>query len=135
MNDKKIFADSNVFLYLLDQDIPKKRRAAEILFLQPFISPQVIFENINVAIKKFGLSKADGILHGVMLLDSCPLVMDTDQMIRKSFELLERYPLQVYDSRILASALDAGCEILFTEDFQHEQVFDGQLTIVNPFLI
>jgi predicted nucleic acid-binding protein len=35
---------------------------------------------------------------------------------------------------IVASALLAGCDSLYSEDLQHGQVFDGQLTVVNPFL-
>lgn len=37
MNDKRVFADSNIFLYLLDKDLPKKQIAAQVLALQPFI--------------------------------------------------------------------------------------------------
>jgi len=28
----------------------------------------------------------------------------------------------------------AGCDILYSEDLQHGQVFDDRLTVVNPFL-
>jgi predicted nucleic acid-binding protein len=35
---------------------------------------------------------------------------------------------------IVASALLAGCDVLYSEDLQHGQVFDEQLTVVNPFL-
>jgi predicted nucleic acid-binding protein len=28
----------------------------------------------------------------------------------------------------------AGCDTLYSEDLQHGQVFDEQLTAVNPFL-
>ncbi|NOU13842.1 MAG: twitching motility protein PilT, partial [Methylococcaceae bacterium] len=31
------------------------------------------------------------------------------------------------------AALDAGCTTLFSEDMQHEQVFEDCLTIINPF--
>ena len=37
-----------------------------------------------------------------------------------------------HDALILASALDAGCDTLLTEDFQTGRRVDG-LTIVNPF--
>jgi predicted nucleic acid-binding protein len=38
-----------------------------------------------------------------------------------------------YDSILVASAMQAGCTQLFTEDLQHGQRF-GSLRIVNPFL-
>ncbi len=135
MNDKIVFADSNIFLYLLDQNLAKKRIAAQVLQLRPFISPQVIFENINVAMKKFGMTRSEAIEHAQMLLGFCPLVLDTENSLKISFEVLERYQLQVFDSRILAAALTAGCEILYSEDFQHNQNFEGILTVINPFII
>jgi predicted nucleic acid-binding protein len=33
---------------------------------------------------------------------------------------------------IVAAALDAGCVTLYSEDMQHGQQVEGQLTIVNP---
>ncbi len=42
--------------------------------------------------------------------------------------------LQVFDSKIIAAALVAGCSILYSEDMQNGLVIDNRLTIVNPFL-
>jgi predicted nucleic acid-binding protein len=38
-----------------------------------------------------------------------------------------------YDSLIVSSAIQAGCDLLYTEDLQHDQRF-GTLQIKNPFL-
>ncbi|AOC54321.1 MAG: hypothetical protein IM503_05940 [Microcystis sp. M069S2] len=38
-----------------------------------------------------------------------------------------------FDSLILASALEAGCQILYSEDLQHGQRIENQLMIINPF--
>ena len=40
------------------------------------------------------------------------------------------YP--IYDALGLASAIENGCSILYTEDLQHGQQIEG-LTIRNPF--
>lgn len=48
--------------------------------------------------------------------------------------LAERYTLSVYDAMIVASALDAGCDTLWSEDMQSGMVFDDRLRVVNPFL-
>ena len=34
--------------------------------------------------------------------------------------LLDRYDVQLFDSIIVVSALEADCQILYSEDFQHE---------------
>lgn len=119
MNDKRAFADSNVFLYLLDKDLPKKQIAAQVLASQPFISPQVVFENLNAAIKKFGLSRQQAVEHAQMLLQFCPLLSDSEAALEKALDMLLRHQLQIFDSRILASALAAHCEILYSEDFHN----------------
>ena len=33
---------------------------------------------------------------------------------------------------IVASALEAKCEILYSEDMQHGQIIEGKLKIINP---
>ena len=38
-----------------------------------------------------------------------------------------------YDALIVASAIEAGCDILYSEDMQHGGSIGG-LAIVNPFL-
>ena len=40
---------------------------------------------------------------------------------------------QLYDAMIIASALEAGCTTLFSEDLQDGRVIDRRLTIRNPF--
>jgi len=40
--------------------------------------------------------------------------------------------LPVYDALVVAAAMDAGCNNLLSEDFQHGRKF-GSLTIANPF--
>jgi predicted nucleic acid-binding protein len=44
-----------------------------------------------------------------------------------------RYGYQHYDSMIIAAALEAGCERLYSEDMQHRQIINKKLQIVNPF--
>ena len=47
--------------------------------------------------------------------------------------LAERYGLSIYDAMIAASALEAGCDTLWSEDMQHRMVIEGRVRIINPF--
>lgn len=47
--------------------------------------------------------------------------------------LAEDHLLSFYDALIVASAIEAGCNILYSEDMQHGRTIGG-LAIVNPFL-
>ncbi len=51
-----------------------------------------------------------------------------------AMDLAEKYRYTYFDSLILASALEANCESLYSEDLQHGQVIDQRLRIINPFL-
>jgi predicted nucleic acid-binding protein len=46
--------------------------------------------------------------------------------------LARAHALSVYDALIVAAALDAGCQLLCSEDLRHGQKF-GTLTVENPF--
>src|SRR5213075_625830 len=48
-------------------------------------------------------------------------------------ELAEGHGISFYDALIVASAIEAGCDTLFSEDMQHGRSIGG-LAIINPFL-
>jgi predicted nucleic acid-binding protein len=62
------FIDSNVIIYSLEEDSTKKLIALELLQKNPFIASQVVFESINVALRKLRLSKVDVINFAKLLL-------------------------------------------------------------------
>ena len=45
-----------------------------------------------------------------------------------------RHDLSHWDALIIAAALHTGCETLYSEDMQHGQIFNGCLTVTNPFI-
>ena len=49
-------------------------------------------------------------------------------------KMKEKYKLQYYDSLILSTVLENGCTVLYSEDMQHKQINENQLTIINPFI-
>jgi predicted nucleic acid-binding protein len=50
-----------------------------------------------------------------------------------ALEIAAHYGYHIYDALILAAALEAGCDTLYTEDMQNVQII-GPLTIRNPLL-
>ena len=135
MSDSPVFLDSNICLYLLSTDSAKKH-TAEILLALPhtIISTQVISETINVGIKKFQLSHEQLTAHIDFLTLSCEVILVSAELQKKAMDIHFRYQLSFFDSLIIASALEANCLTLYTEDMQHKQVIENKLTLVNPFL-
>jgi predicted nucleic acid-binding protein len=62
--------------------------------------------------------------------DPLPITLDTH---REASAIAEKYGYRIYDALIVASALEARCTILYSEDMQDGQVIDRRLTIRNPF--
>ena len=50
-----------------------------------------------------------------------------------ALDIAQRMSIDFYDALIIASALQANCVELLTEDMQDGRVIDGRLTIRNPF--
>jgi predicted nucleic acid-binding protein len=127
------FFDTNVLIYLASEDAAKADRAEAIIRGGGAISVQVLNELANVARRKMKMSWQDthaflSLLRGLLNIHS--LAVETHET---GLALAERYNLAIYDAMIAASALDADCDTLWSEDMQHGMVIDGRLRIVDPF--
>ncbi len=130
----RVFADTNLFVYAESQDGDKTARALAIIEARPVISVQVINETVSVLTRKYGFALSEAHEIALSLLDLCEVVPLEPDTLREAIRLTQNYHLSHWDSLIVAAALRADCEILYSEDLQHGQVFDQRLTIVNPFL-
>ncbi|MBI3188897.1 MAG: PIN domain-containing protein [Gammaproteobacteria bacterium] len=133
MPEAKAFIDTNVLLYLLSPDADKADRAETILRAGGLISVQILNEITNVARRKLAMSWLE-INELLMLIRSvCPAEPLTIETHDKGRLVAERYGISVYDAMIVAAALLAGCETLYTEDMQDGLLIDHQLRVCNPF--
>lgn len=130
----KTFVDTNIVLYAFDMASPEKQVIAKALMHEkPAISTQVLSEFTNVCIKKKLQSPADlsPIIESIARITSLQLI--TLSTVKRALEIASGQQFSYYDSLIVASALEAGVEILYTEDMQHRRNIES-LTIVNPFI-
>jgi len=99
------------------------------------ISYQVIQEFVNVAMKKFEKPFHINDLQiylSKVLFPVCE-IYSSENLYLDALDITERWKYSFYDALIIASALEANCSILYSEDLQHNQKVKG-LTIINPFL-
>jgi predicted nucleic acid-binding protein len=127
------FFDTNVLVYLASSDAAKADRAEATIAAGGAISVQVLNELANVARRKMRMSWTD--THAFLdmlrsLLTVHPLTLETHET---GLALAERYSRSTYDAMIVASAILAGCDTLWSEDMQHGFVLKEGLRIVNPF--
>jgi len=71
--------------------------------------------------------------HGKNLLQKFKVLTIETSTIEKSFLISATYKLGFWDSLIIATALQAGCTLLYSEDMQEDLLIDKILTIKNPF--
>ena len=127
------FFDTNVLVYLASGDAAKADRAEAIVAAGGAISVQVLNELANVARRKMRMSWSDthallDLLRGLLTVH--PLAIETHEA---GLRLAERYGFAIHDAMIVAAALHAGCDTLWSEDMQHGMRLDEGLRIVNPF--
>ena len=67
----------------------------------------------------------------IMLEPLCE-VFSSLELYHRALEIMDLWRYSFYDSLIIASAVQADCALLYTEDMQHGQKIMN-LTINNPF--
>lgn len=127
------FFDTNVLLYLLSADAAKANRAEELLGAGGCLSVQVLNEFASVAHRKLRMTwgeieEALATIRAVC--DVVPLTVETHE---RALALAVRHRIEFYDALIIAAALLAGCETLYTEDLQAGAKIERRLAIRNPF--
>ena len=137
------FLDTNIFVYALLASEPlKKQRALQLVEQalashQGCISYQVIQEFANVSTRKFAQRFTTEQCKQFIEAAMQPLnrVASSPELLNAALDLQAETRYSFYDSLVIAAALQAGADVLYTEDLQHNQLMAGTLRIVNPFLM
>ena len=140
MSDR-FFLDTNIFVYSFDQSAPAKARKATELIRDALttqkgvVSYQVVQEFFNVALRRFSqpMHAVDAGQYLSTVFRPLLGVHSSQAIYAEALFLHAQSGLSWYDSLIVSAAIQARCDLLYTEDLQHGQRF-GTLQIRNPFL-
>lgn len=132
------FFDTNILVYAHGRDDPRKRDIARACVEEAtaedgfVLSTQVLAEFYwtCVRLKVMGPSQAGALVRVWSEHDIVPLTPD---LIVRAISLHQGHSLAIWDALIVEAALNAGCEMVLTEDMQHGRRF-GDLEIRNPFV-
>lgn len=134
------FFDTNVLIYLYDDDDPEKKARALQLFGEEVgagravLSTQVLQEfYVNATRKLSPPLSEERAERRVRDFSSLPLVHTDEHMVLSAIVRSRASSFSFWDALIVEAALKAGADRLLTEDLQHGQIIDG-LRIENPFL-
>jgi predicted nucleic acid-binding protein len=130
----EVFFDTTILIYTVTENDPRADIAANLLADGGTISVQVLNEFAAVARRKLrmDLDEIEEALTSVRVLCDEPVSI-TVKLHESALRIAKRYGFHIYDSLIVAAALEAECTTLYSEDMQHGQIIDS-LTIQNPFL-
>ena len=134
------FIDTNVFIYQLERLDTRKAAIADGVIEHGIdtqtacISFQVVQECINTAVRKAEVPLTEDEMRRYMLdvLVLLYRVQPSVRLYQRSLEIRFRYCFSFYDSLVVAAAVEAGCNTLYSEDLTHGQEIEG-VTVVDPF--
>lgn len=132
------FCDTNVFVYAYDQTATRKRLLAADLILRLWqngngaVSVQVLQELFVVLVKHLPEPAFDIARSAVTDVTSWTVVEPRKRDVLAAMDSTKRFQISFWDAMILTTAARAGAKILWSEDLNPGQSFDG-LEVRNPF--
>jgi predicted nucleic acid-binding protein len=130
----RAFFDTNILIYTLEANDPRADVAERLLASGGAVNVQVINEFVAITRRKLRLGWPDVAkgLAAIRRLCGPPLPL-TDEVQALAIKIAQAHGYGIYDAAIIAAALHAKCEVLYSEDLQDGRQFDEQITIENPF--
>ncbi len=136
----KQFVDTNIVVYAYDLSAGRRQKQAETLLDQLWqsrtgcLSIQVLQEFYNIVTRKLTLSLSSK--HAFDIVADLgqwnvhqPAVAD----VLGAIQIQQRYQLSFLDALIVRSAAQSGCAILWSEDLNNGQLYEG-VEVRNPFI-
>jgi predicted nucleic acid-binding protein len=131
------FVDSNVLLYAASgrpEDFPKTACARQLLKEKTVaLSFQVLQEFYANAInpRKLALTPAEAAKWCSAWMQFPVASLSAETFVR-TLELAHRFQISNWDAAILAAAAQLGCQVVYSEDLNDGQDYDG-VRVENPF--
>jgi len=135
----RAFVDTNVFVYVFDDDAPEKQATARELLhsdgreYEFVLSTQVLQEFYVAATRKLD-RPLDGAtaLEAVRSLSQLSVVQIDPAMVESAIRLSMAHSVSFWDALIIRAAVTSDCAVLLSEAMQDGRRFD-ELRIENPF--
>ena len=133
------FVDTNLLVYAHDESAGQKREVARGLLAELWVSRegcasvqvlQELFVSLTRKVSKpLPTRKAAALVED---LSAWTVHSPGPRDVLSAIELHERMSVSFWDAMILTSARSLGCRVLYSEDLNAGQSYDGVL-VVNPF--
>jgi predicted nucleic acid-binding protein len=136
----RVFIDTNLWVYSLDQREPEKSRWISVWLREIagahdiVLSTEVLIELRAVLTRKLKppISAMDTRL-ALNALAAFEVLSTNSAVVLDAHELATQEQLSWFDALIVEAAIRSRCDVLYSEDLSHGRKFGG-LTVCNPFL-
>lgn len=134
----RVFVDSNVWVYAVDEDEPVKRAQARAVFSPAapdtlVTSAQVLGEFYTTVTRKLARPVAAEVAAGMVeRMARLPVVAIDADRVQEAIAGSRSWQVSYWDALIIAAARSAGCDRLLTEDLTEGATYGG-VRVENPF--
>ena len=133
------FVDTNVLVYALADDDPKRSPLAqklvrELMTAQVFRTSLQVFQELFVTLTRKIRTPltAEQVVRYLDQIAAWPVVVLDYRGVRDAIELSSSATVSFWDALVVVAAARCGARRLYTEDLQHGQTILG-VEVVNPF--
>ena len=136
----RFFLDTDIFVHTFDSTAPAKAERATALVKRAIktkigvVSYQVVQEFFNIAMRRFEtpMTAAEADQYLVATFRPLLAVHSSPALFSEALRLGSKFRLTWCDSLIVAAAIEAQCDTLYSENLQHGQRLESVM-IANPF--
>jgi predicted nucleic acid-binding protein len=130
----KAFLDTNILVYAYSLNDPRKQIAEQLMIEGGTLGIQTLNEFVNVERNKLKVSWTL-ILKWLRIIEKlCPPPIPLTAAIHnRGLRIAQGFGYRIYDSLMLAAAIEASCTVFYSEDMGGGQTIE-KLTIRNPFV-
>lgn len=141
MSDR-FFLDTNLLVYAYDVSAGSRHRQALAIIAQLsqsgtlVVSTQVLIELAACLRRKVSRPLPVPDIQRIILevMDAWQIFVNQPESIVAALDLESRFQLSFWDALILQAAQSSSSNILYSEDFNHGQLYNG-VRVVNPFKV
>jgi len=134
---EKYFVDTNILVYSLDNNFPKKKTQSREIILKLLtensgvLSTQVFQEFYYASVQKLH-SDPNSIKSLLKHFEKFEIVQINTALIYEAIDCGLSNTISFWDALIVAAASAANCSKIYSEDLNNGQMING-IEIVNPF--
>ena len=132
--EERALLDSGVILQLLSSDRAKRDRVEALLARRPFVSVQTLNEITHVCRTNARMSWDDIDTFLADIRHFCPVVGLTEHIHDTARRLADRHQMTIDHATVVATAIDAGATLVWSEDMRHGLVVEHNVSVANPFI-